>query len=127
MSGTLHTIPRRHAATLWPAWFGIAGGPLAWFAQLVVGYGLWARRCYPGDVPIVWPSSSGVAATLAAVDVLAIMIAVAGFIVSWRISQGTPDETRARFLSSWGMLSSACFLIAILSATVMSVGMPSCE
>jgi hypothetical protein len=125
---------------LWPAWFGIAAAPLAWFAQLTLGYGLWAWRCYPGETPIVWSHSTGAMTTVIVTDVLAVLIGIAGFAVAWRIRQGVSDkkahetlptthigEARTRFLGSWGMLSSGCFLIAILFAVIMSVGAPLCE
>ena len=139
MSEVLAPVPHRRAANLWWLWFGIAGAPATWFAQLVLGYGLWAYRCYPGDTPIVWRSSNGAFATVAAFDVLAIAVAAAGFIVSWRIwrtvrdakaNQARPSvhvaEARNRFLSSWGMLSSGCFLAAILFAAIASVTVPPC-
>ena len=139
MSEVLRPVVRPRAGVLWQAWFGMAGAPLAWFAQLTIGYGLWSYRCYPGDAPIVWRVYSGASTPLAVVDLLAIAIALAGFIVSWRIRRNTLQNqadlaepaaligaARTRFLSDWGMLSSGCFLLAILFATIVSLGVPSC-
>ncbi len=131
--------PHRRAASLWLLWFGIAAAPGFWFAQLLLGYFLWAYRCYPGDTPIVWESSRGLIVCVAIFDVLSIAVAVAGFFVSYRVWQSVRDEkaretepiahigeARNRFLSTWGMLSSGCFLVAILFATIASVTVPPC-
>jgi hypothetical protein len=139
MSEVLTPVPHRRAGSLWLLWFGIVGAPAFWFAQLVLGYGLWTYRCYPGDTPIVWNASAGLFATIAIFDILAIAVAVAGFAVSWRVWRTVSDEkanetrpsthigeARNRFLSVWGMLSSGCFLAAILFATIASVAVPPC-
>ncbi|HEY0106140.1 MAG TPA: hypothetical protein VGB91_08660 [Rhizomicrobium sp.] len=139
MSEVLQPLPHRRAASLWLLWFGIAAAPGFWFAQLLLGYFLWAYRCYPGDTPIVWESSRGLLISVAMFDVVSIVVAVAGFFISYHVRQSVRDakaheteptvhigEARNRFLSTWGMLSSACFLVAILFATIASVTVPPC-
>jgi hypothetical protein len=139
MSEVLQPMPHRRAASLWLLWFGVAAAPAFWFAQLLLGYSLWAYRCYPGDAPIAWDGSRGTFVTLAAFDIVSIAVAVAGFIVSFHVWRRVRDEkigetqpsahtaeARNRFLSSCGMLSSGCFLAAILFATIASVTVPPC-
>ncbi|HEX4293586.1 MAG TPA: hypothetical protein VHZ29_05585 [Rhizomicrobium sp.] len=138
MTERRHPTVYRSRGLLLALWFGIGAAPAFWFLQLVLGYWAWAQRCYPADAPVSGQASA-LPATLMAFDALCVAIAVAGFVASflvWRpLRAETPagtvlvhiGEGRTRFLAVWGMLSSGCFLIAILFATLLSNGVPRCS
>jgi hypothetical protein len=103
--------------------FGVAAGPTAWIAQVVLGYGLSSYGCFPGDAPPTTPPPAGEHAVLLAITLACLGLALAGLWVSFaglrrsRAAQGRgPDATapgRSRFLAMCGLLSASVFAIAI--------------
>jgi hypothetical protein len=139
MTERRHPTVYRSRGLLFALWFGIGAAPTSWFLQLAVGYWAWAQRCYPADVPLSGQTAPALPATLLALDALCAVVAVAGFAAAflvWRpLRAETPAGTvlvhiaegRTRFLAVWGMLSSGCFLVAILFATLLSNGLSRCN
>jgi hypothetical protein len=102
--------------------------PALWGVRLVVNFGLVSHYCFPsgvrrgslpGSFDWLWP-------TLLGIDLFTIVIAAAAFVVSYRIWRITTDasitsrapsieigEDRTRFLSFWGLLTSALLAVAI--------------
>jgi hypothetical protein len=121
--------------------FAVWGAGTAWIVQLIVDYALAAHRCYPADMPVI---STGVPGgwsypVLLALNLFAILTAVAATFVAYRIWHRTKDEHggsthhlltagegRTRFLAMCGQLAGLGFLVAILFDTVAIYMMPRC-
>jgi hypothetical protein len=107
--------------------FGASAGPLFWLGQLMLGYGITAYACYPGDHPVSLVSTGPLFAMLLLFDVVALTGCAAGAFVSWRAwRRAQPGEGRNRFLALWGVMSSLWFFAAILFSVVASVMVPPC-
>jgi hypothetical protein len=116
----------RAPAFLWLL-FGACAAPLAWLGQLMLGYGVSAQVCYPGDHPVALASAGSLFAAMVAMDIIALAACIAGATVSWRAWQNLRQgQDRNRFLALWGMMSSLWFLAAVLFNTIASVMVPSC-
>jgi hypothetical protein len=121
----------------WLLLFAVAGAPAAWSAHLLINYGLASQPCYPGHAPLAAGSASPI--LLVAIDLIAIVVALAAGLVGFRIWRryrytgpgGFEDlmhlgEGRARFLGMWGVMFSIAFLAAILFDTIALLLVPSC-
>jgi hypothetical protein len=118
--------------------FGASVAPLFWLGQLMLGYGVTAYICYPGDHPEPLIQTRPLFMALVAFDAVALAACAAGAVVSWRIWQRGKDshserqftvhlgEGRIRFLALWGIMSSLWFFFAILFNTIASVTVPPC-
>ncbi len=120
--------------------FAVTGAGAAWLIQLIVDYGLAAHRCYPDNMPVLSPGVPGWSyPALLALNVLAIVTAVAAAIAARRIWHRTKDEHnssthhlltagegRTRFLAMCGQLAGLGFLVAILFDTVAIIMVPRC-
>jgi hypothetical protein len=112
--------------------FGASAAPIFWLGQLMLGYWISALTCYGSDHPTTIASGSGLRALLVSFDAVAILAALAGGLVSYRLLSASREreentvEGRIRFLATWGSLSSACFLVAIVFTAIASVGVPLC-
>ena len=134
MSDALHIAPPRDPGRFWALMFGACAAPIFWLGQLILGFGVTAEICYRGDHPSLIASGTALRTALIAFDAVAVVAAVAGGIVSLIIWQATRVEKeaasiaegRAHFMASWGIGSSACFLIAILFETIASIAVPLC-
>ncbi len=122
------------AAGLSPATvFGVLGGPVAWFAQLLAGYSLASGPCFPHDQRLISPER-GLAWThigMVFVLVLCALVAFAAFWLSWqrlrRLPQrGSALEARSRFIATWGVALGAGFLVATLLTAVGIGVLPRC-
>lgn len=116
--------------------FGASAAPLFWLGQLMLGYGVTATLCYPGDHPQVLPAWVPLSAMLIGFDVVALLACAAGAAMSWhawrRGKEGQGSFTirlrrsRNHFLALWGLMSSLWFFFAILFNTIASVTVPPC-
>jgi hypothetical protein len=108
--------------------FGCSAAPLAWLGQMMLGYGVTATVCYPGDHPVSMTTGGGpLIAVLVAFDLVALAICAAGAFVSWRgWGRVRVGEGSNRFLALWGVMSSLWFFVAILFNVIASVMMPPC-
>jgi hypothetical protein len=117
--------------------FGCVAAPLFWTGQLILGYGVTAQACYPGDHPAALAASGPLFTLLILFDAVALAAAAAGGLVSWRAWRRVrapgghthtlhTGEGRNRFLAMWGLLSSLWFFGAILFNTIASVTVPPC-
>jgi hypothetical protein len=98
--------------------FGVAAGPAAWIAQLVLDYGLSSHACFPGDAPRATPPPESGHAVLLAINLACLALALAGLLVSLSGLRRVDAETataagRSRFLAMCGVLSASVFAIAI--------------
>jgi hypothetical protein len=123
-----HPAPHRGRVGLLALTLGLTGAPLAWGLHLVASYAITSHSCFPGAAPrsAVPLHSQGLSWLLIALDLAAIVVAAVAVLVSHRSWQSTRrefpghagdlidiGEGRTRFLSLWGMLTSAGFMIAI--------------
>jgi hypothetical protein len=124
---TEHLSPRREQASLIAQLFGVAAGPSAWIAQLVIGYGVSSYVCYPGDTPRRDLPGSGEHGLLLAINLACLAVALAGFAVSFTARRRLPaGDGRGRFLATCGLLSAATFSIAILFDTPSALALRLC-
>lgn len=142
MSQTLDKVgagpDARKAGFLWLL-FGCSAAPLFWLGQLMLGYGVTAYICYPGDHPQTLAQSGPLFVALVAFDIVALAACAAGAAVSWSAWQRTKHEEsgqhhhalqigegRSRFLALWGLMSSLWFFAAVLFTAIASVTVPTC-
>ncbi len=116
--------------TIWALMFGLAAGPTAWIAQLLLDYGLSSHACFPVNHPVAQlPSGSGKPA-LAVITLLCFLLALAGLWIAWRIWRGArgepPSAGRTCFLALCGLYTSAGFAVAILASAASILAVPSC-
>lgn len=138
---THHPSPRRGQVGGMELAFALAGGPLAWFAQLNVNYALTAQPCFPGphrNVELPGDAHWAFAAAIV-VYLLLLAVAVAAGLLSLRLFKRTRNETvgsnadveeagtgRTRFLAYWGMLMGFGFAVVILVNAVALIMVPQC-
>jgi uncharacterized membrane protein YeiB len=129
---------RRNPRRLLRLWFGVIAAPLAWFAQVLLNYGITALACFPAEAPQNAPLYRWSHAATIAFDAFAILVALAATAISYRNWQmqdrywpkGHALEVRGErsyFLSVWGMLFGGGFLIAIGFETIADVTIPLCR
>src|SRR4051794_29465854 len=97
-------------------WFGLLGGPAAWFLQLVTVYAL-----------TVWACAHDTALVLHGAELACLLLAAGGgwtAFRSWRSVGGWPSdkdegkEARIRLLSVVGLMSGALFTLVILASWI---------
>ncbi len=141
MATDSHPAPHRHRVSAALMLFAVAGAGGAWLIQLIVDYGLAAHRCFPADKPLLATNLPGGWSypVLLALNILAIVTAVAASIAARQIWRRTKDEHdssthhllaagegRTRFLAMCGQLAGLGFLVAILFDTVAIYMVPRC-
>ena len=119
-----HTVDRRSGSI----WFALCAAPLAWLAQLLLGWYFGARICDPMSV-------GSVKTAVAIVSVIALATAVFSAWLgwrNWRTSTAMPHPVvsdawdRREFMALGGLLISVSFTLAIAWASVASVALASC-
>jgi hypothetical protein len=138
-AATSHPAPHRDKVNFWTLMFGCCVAPIFWAGQLMLGYWVSAQTCYGSDHPTVAAMPGTLHTALIVFDVVAIVAAVTGGIVSfasWRLTQEEKEggayhalhvgEGRARFMALWGIMSSIWFLGAIVFNTIGSLKVPLC-
>jgi hypothetical protein len=105
--------------------FGLLAAPLAWTAQLVVGYGIGDARCSVAGMRWGLDSETGTAALLAATAA----IALAGLGVAWVLERRAARDERGRiaFLAGSGVFVSAVFLVLILLGGIAALSIEHCR
>ena len=119
--------------------FGMTAAPIFWLGQLLLSYGVSAAACYGSNHPTTIASGSTLRLPLYAFDAIAIFSGFAGGIVAFACWQAVKEEKgggqhhaidagegRARFMALWGLLSSVCFLVGIIFATIGTIEAPLC-
>jgi hypothetical protein len=115
--------------------FATSAAPIVWLGQVMLGYGVSAYACYPGDHPQDLAATGPLFAALMAFDALALIGCAAGGAVSWRAWRRArqdkaavlhTSEGRIRFLALWGIMSNLWFFAAILFNVIASVTVPPC-
>jgi hypothetical protein len=123
------------------SFFGLFGGPIAWFLQFCAGYALASEPCFRAGERLATPVPALQWTLLAMLVSMAAGIALAllSLIVSWRAYRRTKDEAsgetvnlveaglgRTRFLSLWGVLLGSAFAAATAMTGVAFLTLPRC-
>jgi hypothetical protein len=95
---------------------------------MMLGYGVTAYVCYPGDHPVSLMSAGPLSGVLFLMDAIALMACAAGAAVSWRAwRRAGQGGGRNRLLALWGLMSSLWFFAAILFNVFASIMVPVCR
>jgi hypothetical protein len=136
-----HPAPHADRVKLGELFFGVSGGPLAWYFQLCTGYALASEPCFRDGVRVAaplaglqWTWPAMIVAMLAGV-----VIALLALGVSWRVFRRTQQEAsggsahllevgagRTRFLALWGVLLGSAFAFAAAMTAVAFILLPRC-
>ncbi len=117
---------RQHTEAL--QWIGLFTAPLAWAAQLVLGYGATLAHCEAGGRGF-GPSIVTWETIVTAAAVLLALCGQAAAVVARHNSHrdGLPDERR-RFFAEAALLANVLFLLAILlSGITVATEAPMCR
>ena len=121
-------------ATVHPTlvWLGVLGAPLAWVAQLVVGYGLLEAACPQsvGEAAVldVDPETAIGILTVAAAALATISIVAAALTRSSARANGGSDPTgRIAFMGAAGLLAGFIFLALILLGGAALPSLDACH
>jgi hypothetical protein len=137
----MNAAPQAHRVKLHEGFFGLFGGPIAWFLQFCAGYALASEPCFRGGERLAAPVPALRWTLLAMILSMAAAAAIAllSLLVSWRAYRRTKDEApgetahlveagagRTRFLSLWGVLLGGVFAVATAMTGVAFLTLPRC-
>jgi hypothetical protein len=102
--------------------------PLAWFAELNVGYVLATEPCFPADERLSAPAPhwAWTHAGLFGLAGICLLVALWGFLVSYAALRREPGESRNRFAALWGVAFGGGFFVATLLTAVGLILLPRC-
>jgi hypothetical protein len=108
------------------SFFGLFGGPLAWFVQLCCGFALASQPCFLGGTRVAAPPPALQWTWPAMIFLMAAAVAIAllSLLVSWRTF--TRSTGRTRFLALWGILLGGSFALAAAFTAVAFLTLPRC-
>jgi hypothetical protein len=125
-------VPRRSG----PGALALFAGPLAWFAELNLGYALATEPCFATDQRLAAPAPNWAwtHAGLFGLAGLCLVVALWSFLICWaalRRESGTADSitaagNRCRFAALWGVAFGGGFFVATLLTGVGLVLLPRC-
>jgi hypothetical protein len=118
---------------------GLAGAPLAWSVQIIVGYAVSAYACYPRRMPLALPLFDSLRGMLLTISAAAIALSLLSTLVAYRSWTATraehegnqhaaleAGEGRTRFMALCGLVTSAGFFIALLFTGVIPLLVHPC-
>jgi hypothetical protein len=136
-----HPAPARNALSTARAAFMLCTGPLAWFAQLCIGYALLSWPCYPYDLRLASPVAGYGGTRLVALLLLlaCAFLAMAAGVSSWRLLDAAKGERsgghaelihvghgRTRFIALWGLILGFSFAVTTLATLAGFALVPRC-
>lgn len=110
-----------------PGPLALFAGPLAWFAELNIGYVLATQPCFATDQRLSAPApdAAWTHAGLFGLASLCLVVALWSLLVSWAaLRRGSGD--RHRFAAVWGVAFGGGFFVATLLTGVGLVLLPRC-
>jgi hypothetical protein len=137
----MNAAPQAHRVKLHESFFGLFGGPIAWFLQFCAGYALASEPCFRAGERLAAPVPAMQWTLLAMLLSMTAGVAVAllSLIVSWRAYRRTKHEAsgetthlveagvgRTQFLSLWGVLLGSAFAVATAMTGVAFLTLPRC-
>lgn len=109
-------------------WVGLLAAPLAWAAQLLLGYGSEELAC-SSRATTTTVAGLELDHFVAVVSLAAALVALGGLVVAVASSLSTRDDVlgRVRFMAGAGILVSTVFLGAIVLAGSATLALSPCE
>lgn len=135
-----HPAPHRKLVSLSLILYALFAAPIVWAGDLMIGYGVVGHACYPGDVPLGWPTADMTYAwpLVLACHLAALALIASGTIaayVCWRRT-GPPQghhhhliekgEGRTRYLGIVGMGFGAMFFLITALELLSHLMVPIC-
>lgn len=109
-------------------WFGLLGAPLAWTAQLIVGYGVTEADCGAGGMRWGIDTVDWEVALTAATATVALAAGIgAGWLLREKRLDNADPRGRIEFMASGGLLVSGVFLVLILLGGIGSFYLQPCQ
>lgn len=136
-----HPAPHRGLVSLTAVLYGLFAAPIVWAGDLMITYGLVGHACFPGDLPLRWPTAgmSQVWPLMLACHLIALVLIASGTMVAfrnWRVT-GPPHghhhhliergEGRNRYLGIVGMGFGAMFFLMTVAETLSLAFVPLCS
>jgi hypothetical protein len=133
--------PHKQRASMAALFAVLLAAPLAWSAQLLIGYGLMSHACFPRQAPRAFfmPGWEWVWSASLAINLACLAATIAAALASLSIWRRTRAESagghegaldigqgRTRFFAIWGVWSGLWFALQILFATIALLWAPSC-
>lgn len=116
------------------AWFSIAGAPVAWFAQELLGWLVASQSCaQPDREAILSPAAvRAVEIAIAAVALTVALLALRAGVAAWRHAgdahlRAVHAQDRPTFLAAAGIIVSIVFAVGIVWAGLSTALLPVCE
>ena len=116
------------------AWFSVAGAPVAWFTQELLGWLVASQGCaQPDRAAILSPAAMRI--TEIAIAIVALVVALLALrqgVVAWRHAgdarfRALHAGNRPTFLAAAGIIVSAVFVVGIVWAGLSAALLPVCE
>lgn len=136
---TGHPAPHRSRVSMTALAIGLAGAPLAWSVQIVVGYAIAAYACYPQRMSLAAPIVDGLKGQLALLSLAAILLAAICTLVGYRSWRATRNEQagdqhalleqgegRTRFMAMCALVTSASFTVVLVFTSIVLVLVQPC-
>jgi hypothetical protein len=109
------------------AWFSVLAPPLAWAAQLVVGYSFQEAGCGRPDADLWGAGLNGLTGSVVIVcGAVAILGGLAGMVALRAAATGDPLG-RVRFMAVAGIVSACIFLLAIVLSGIALLPLDACN
>jgi hypothetical protein len=135
-----HPSPLRGHVGRFALWFALLGAPLAWSLDELAAYLIASNSCGPKGYSQASLLMRGSSAAYLALTALTWLIAVAAVWVALANWRKTKDEHpgggshlmelgegRTRFMSMWGLMTSASFAVAFAYLAVQNLAAPLCD
>ncbi|WP_028996586.1 hypothetical protein [Azohydromonas australica] len=129
-----------HTHNVWPrpawwVWFGVLGGPLAWAAQLALGWFVSGSACMAGTPHWGALSKGGVQIVQALVAIACIAMALAALGCAWKAWRASRNQgitqihanDRPDYLAAVGVVVSALFVAGLAWNAMAQLWLPLCE
>lgn len=125
ISSTVSPTPQRRTAT---GAIVLFAGPVAWFAELNIGYVLATEPCFPTDqrLAVPAPAWAWTHAGLFGLAALCLLAALSGFLISCAALRRETAEDRNHFAALWGVAFGGGFFVATLLTAVGLILLPRC-
>jgi hypothetical protein len=123
------SLPSFAAQRSGPGALALFAAPLAWFAQLSIGYALATEPCFPTDQRLLVPDPrwAWTHAGLLALAGVCLLIALWAFASSLAALHSTDvAANRPRFAALWGVAFGGVFFVATLLTGVGLILLPRC-
>ncbi|MGN6159170.1 MAG: hypothetical protein ACTHNL_13815 [Devosia sp.] len=120
--------------------FALLAAPAAWVIELLAGFAFTSYFCFRGDPQFsIGPPPGWLQPTVTAINIFALIIAIAAAFISFRLLRRTGGERekhsgdaveagegRTRVFSLWGLTGDAIFIVAIAANVLDLFLVPLC-